>query len=112
MATSTSSNVPTANGTEPDHFHQTEDFIKDIKGARYTQGGSYVSGYADSYEELQTLVNRHAQVGDRVGRSGTQGWIEGYLDYELTLMCILIPRKHVLDLMKTTGQRSLIRQMF
>lgn len=52
---------------------QTEDFIKGIKGARYTQGGRYISGYCESFEELQTLVNRHAQVGGRVGGRGTQG---------------------------------------
>lgn len=63
MATTTSSNVPTTNCTEHNNLLEAEDFIKDIKGARYTQGGRYISGYADSYEELQTVVTRLAQVG-------------------------------------------------
>ena len=69
MTTTTSSNVPTANGAECDNLLQTEDFIKDIKGARYTQGGKYISGHAESYEELETVVARHAQVG-----GGGEGW--------------------------------------
>ena len=68
MTTTTSSNVPTANGTQHNNLLQTEYIIKDLKGARYTQGGSYISGYADSYEELETLLIRHAQVGGRVER--------------------------------------------
>ena len=67
-----------------------EDLIKDIKGARYTQGGRYISGYADCYEELQAVLTRLAQVGGRVGRYSR---MEGYLDYEFTYKAYLLPRK-------------------
>ena len=43
-----------------------DDFFWGIKGARYSLDGKHVIGYTDSFEELQTVVNRHAQVGRRV----------------------------------------------
>ena len=42
-----------------------EDFFEGIKGARYSHDGQYISGYADSFEELRTVLDRHAQVGGR-----------------------------------------------
>lgn len=63
--TTTSGSVTAVESTELEHDNipMPEDFIKDIKGAHYSQGGKYISGHADSFEELQTVVNRHAQVG-------------------------------------------------
>ena len=65
MAT-TSDNVTAAESIEHD-MSMSEDFFKGIKGAHYSQCGKYITGYADSFEELQAVVVQHAQVGAREG---------------------------------------------
>ena len=61
MAT-TSDNVTAAESIEHD-MSMPEDFFQGIKGAHYSQCGKYITGYADSFEELKTVVDQHAQVG-------------------------------------------------
>ena len=38
-----------------------KDFFKGIKGARYSHYGQNISGHTDSFEELLTVLDRHAQ---------------------------------------------------
>ena len=63
-----------------------EDFFEGIKGARYSHYGQYISGYADSFEELLTMLDRHAQVGGR-GR-GYPG--EGEVAFCYVLMSVVV----------------------
>lgn len=91
LTATTSGVVATTDGSEhDDNLYMPEDFFEGIKGARYSHYGQYISGYADSFEELLTVLDRHAQVGgrgrgypgagggeDTQGRGGggdTQGW--------------------------------------
>ena len=64
-----------------------EDFFEGIKGACYSHYGQYISGYADSFEELLTVLDRHAQVGGR-GR-GAHGE-ERLRDYMMSLPVSLV----------------------
>ena len=69
LTATTSGVVATTDGAEhDDNLYMPEDFFEGIKGARYSHYGQYISGYADSFEELLTVLDRHAQVGGR-GRS-------------------------------------------
>ena len=57
------------------NLYMPKDFLKGIKGVRYSHYGQYISGYADTFEELLTVLDRHAQVGEggREGSSRGQG---------------------------------------
>ena len=73
MAT-TSDNVTAAESIEHD-MSMPEDFFQGIKGAHYSQCGKYITGYAESFKELQTVVDQHAQVGAGEGwGGGIQMW--------------------------------------
>ena len=78
-----SGDVATTDGAEHDgNLYMPEDFFEGIKGARYSHYGQYISGYADSFEELQTVLDRHAQVcvGGGGGTHRTKGiWTVGLL---------------------------------
>ena len=50
--------------------YMPEDFFEGIKGVRYSHYGQYISGYADTFEELLIVLNRHAQVGGERGLPG------------------------------------------
>ena len=66
LTATTSGVVATADGAEhDDNLYMPEEFFEGIKGARYSHYGQYISGYADSFEELLTVLDRHAQVGGR-----------------------------------------------
>ena len=62
--TATTSNVIT--GTEDlehdDSIYMPEEFLDGIKGPRSTVHGQYISGYADNFEELVTVLDKHAHV--------------------------------------------------
>ena len=63
LTATTSGVVTTTDGAEHDgNLYMPEDFFQGIKGARYSHYGQYISGYADSFEELLTVLDRHAQV--------------------------------------------------
>ena len=77
LTATTSGVVATTDGAEhDDNLYMPEDFFEGIKGARYSHYGQYISGYADSFEELLTVLERHAQVGGRGrGVHGKEGLI-------------------------------------
>lgn len=62
--TATTSNVIT--GTEDlehdDSIYMPEEFLDGIKGPRSTVHGQYISGYADNFEELVTVLDKHAHI--------------------------------------------------
>ena len=81
LTATTSGVVATTDGAEhDDNLYMPEDFFEGIKGARYSHYGQYISGYADSFEELLTVLDRHAQVGGRGrGAHGEEGLRDGFV---------------------------------
>ena len=68
LTATTSGVVAPTDGTEhDDNLYMPEDFFEGIKGVRYSHYGQYISGYADTFEELLTVLDRHAQVGGGEG---------------------------------------------
>ena len=85
LTATTSGVVATTDGAEHDgNLYMPEDFFEGIKGARYSHYGQYISGYADSFEELLTVLDRHAQVCVCGGGGYSQD--KGYLDCRPTLL--------------------------
>ena len=63
-------NVVTDSVEHDDNLYMPGNFFEGIKGVRYSHYGQYISGYADTFEELLTVLNRHAQVGGERGLPG------------------------------------------